>query len=624
MTGRAAALDASGLEALASSGDWPGFFAAIRDGGAALAGDVGGLNAAFRLARGRSRQDPVPGFRDVEVAVLRNATLEPWLPHAFAALVRRGLIPEFWLGDYATYEPYLTGAVPTWAEASPDVTLVYLDPEELVGDGAFLVDAKSSEAIRDRVESLLALLRDRAKGTVVVSNLTAPAHGFRDVYATQRRNSWVNLRRELNLRIVDVAEANGSLAVFDVDGLAARFGAARARDVGLYHTSHVPFSRDFMPVVADAFASVVAPAFVTPRKCVVLDADNTLWGGVLGEDGPDGLALGVEYPGSLYRRFHLYLKGLQEQGVLLALNSKNNEADVLDFLGSSSGTVLRADDFAARRINWGDKAANMRELAAELNIGLDSLIFIDDSSVECELIRSLLPEVQVEQFPADPLGIPAFIESLKGVEVLHVTDEDRRRAETMRSDARRERLKTEAGDLDTFIRSLEIRLEIRSQPADLVPRVAQLTQRTNQFNLTTRRYTEDEIRAFMEGDALVYTLAMSDRFSDYGTVGVAIVRLDGSDAEVDTLLLSCRAFGREIELAFVDRILRDLAARGVETVQAVYAATAKNAMVADFYERCGFETTASDDARAHFRLDLGALEPIGDSSRYTIETEGLG
>jgi FkbH-like protein len=377
-----------------------------------------------------------------------------------------------------------------------------------------------------------------------------------------------------------------------------------------------------MPIVAKELASVAAPFFSPPRKCVVVDVDNTLWGGVIGEDGPDGISLGVEYPGSMYRRFQVYLKALRSQGTLLAINSKNNEHDVMDFLATSSESVLEHADFAACRINWQDKATNLRELAAELNIDLDSMVFVDDSEVECDLIASLLPQVLVRLFPKDPLRIPDFIQRFPEMDVLHVTDEDRQRADSMKANTARDALRTEAADLDSFIRSLQIRLHLRLQPEGLIPRIAQLTQRTNQFNLTTRRYTEDDIRTLMH-NGFVFTLGMADRFSDYGTVSAAILRLDGAETEIDTLLLSCRAFGREVEHVFVDRVLREMASRGYQVVRASYSPTSKNGMVADFYDRCGFQRTTSDGPLVQYRRSLQDLAPNPTDSRYAIHTEGF-
>ncbi|MEX2048979.1 MAG: HAD-IIIC family phosphatase [Gemmatimonadota bacterium] len=610
------------LEVLSSRGDWPEFFRAVRAGGERLTSDVAAVHSAYRLASASGRAKPVPGFRDVRVAILRNSTLEPWLPHVFAAFVTRGLIPTFWLGDYGVYEAYLTRELPGLERAAPEITLVHLDPEELVGDGALLGGPALQAGVTERLGRLQDLLADAHVGATILCNLTPPPDGVRDVPDSQSASSWPNVRRVLNATMVERFEDHPSVHILDLDTLAARLGSRRSRDARMYFTAHLPFSGEFMPIVARAFAATAAPIFQPPRKCLVVDGDNTLWGGVLGEDGPMGVKLGTEYPGSLYRRFQLFLETLKDQGTLLALNSKNDEAEVLTFLDSSPDSLLRSSDFAAHRINWGDKATNLREIAAELNIGLDAVVFVDDSAVECALVQSLMPEVRVRQFPADVLEIPQFIEQFAEMDVLIVTDEDRNRAASMRSNAERERLRTTAADLDTFIRSLDIRLRVQCQPQTQVGRVAQLTQRTNQFNLTTHRYTDEEVRVLMR-EALVYTLAMADRFSDYGTVGATVVRAAGSDAEIDSLLLSCRAFGREIELAFVDRVLADLVKRGVRTVWGTYVRTPKNAMVAEFYDRCGFDCVSSDATSTRYRRDLVHLEPSAYVSRYTFETEGL-
>lgn len=616
-------MSGSDLEALATAAEWPAFFTAVRDSARELQGDLSAVNLAYRLA---GQRDPAAevgqGFRTVDVAILRNATLEPWLPHAFTALVARGLVSRFWLGDFGVYESYLVDPESDLKRFGPDVTLLYLDPEELAGDAALAGGPELREAMSARLAELTELVVSRADGAVVVANLAAHPEWAPRVHAAQRSASWLNVRRALNLDLVRRLEEDPSAHLLDVDAAAARFGAECARDPRNYYVSRVPFSVEFMPVLASAFAAVVAPIFRPARKCVVVDCDNTLWGGILGEDGPDGLALGGGYPGNLYRRFQLYLKALTGQGILLAINSKNNEQEVLDFMAASPDMVLREEDFAARRINWADKASNLEELAGELNIGLDAIVHIDDSEVECALIRSLLPEVQVELFPSSPVDIPKFLDGLEGLEVLQVTAEDRTRAETLRTDVQRERLRRSATGLDDFIRSLEIELTIRCQPSDQVSRVSQLTQRTNQFNLTSRRYTPDDIRARMSG-SLVYTLSMRDRFSEYGTVGVAIIDRRDVEAEFDTLLLSCRAFGREVEVAFVRTILRDLATRGFKAVVGRYIPTKKNGMVEDFFGRCGFVPAEADGPGDRHRLELDEPETYAPDPRYSIETEGM-
>jgi len=621
MSPEASPLAPADLEDLAAAEDWPRFFSALRDAPRGIHEDFATVHQAFRLASSREAGPVGADFAQLRVALLRNAALEPWLPHVFLAFVRRGMVPELWLGDYGVYEAYLARGDSKLKDFGPDLTLLYIDPEELAGDHAFSGGSELLESLRQRLHGLVDLL-GATGGSAVVANLCPGPYGASTVYSAQTPMSWPNIRRALNVELVGMLAELESVHMLDLDGHVARFGADRARDVGSYYSSHVPFSPAFMPLAADAFAAVVERTLRPPRKCVVVDCDNTLWGGVLGEDGPSKLQVGGGYPGVLYRRFQLFLKSLLDQGFLLAINSKNNEHDVLDFMSTSADMVLRLDDFAARRINWEDKVRNLREIADELNIGLDSMIFIDDSAVECELVRSIVPEVQVEQFPESPRDIPAFMDGLRGLEVLRVTADDLKRAESMRANSKRAELRRSATDLEDFIRSLDIHLTIRRQPRDLVDRVSQLTQRTNQFNLTTRRYTVDEIRSLMDEEA-VYTLGMRDKFADYGTIGVAIVRSAGDRAELDSLMLSCRAFGREVERTFVHAVLADLRERGVESVLGLYRESPKNAMVADFYHECGFSPVDGGEDGQRWELTLNTPPDIDPEDRYSIVTEGL-
>ena len=580
------------LARAAETEDWATFVSVVRDAGPGLIADLS-LATMVQRVTGRLDIEALPqGFRPLRVAVLRNATLEPALPAVTVALVQRGFVPEFRLGDFDVYEPYAEGLGERRREhlAGADVAFVYWDPDQLAGDALFAPPDDFFEVLRARITAILEGLVERVDGSVIVANLAPAMHDAFGARGARDPHSWPQVARRLNLALADFAAARDSVAVLDLAHAVARLGVSGYRDARTYYPSRVAFSAAFAPRFATAFASTVAAALSQPRKCLVLDCDNTLWGGVLGEDGPEGVHIGTEYPGSLYRLFQLHLKALHGQGFLLALNSKNDEAEVLAFLRSSPDMVLREEHIATHRINWGDKAENIRGIAADLNIGIDSLIFIDDSDVECERVRQALPEVQVERFPGVPLKIPGFIDSLRGTEILRVTEDDLRRSESLRADIHRRALRERVGGYREFLESLGIELAIRCGASAHVERISQLTQRTNQFNLTTRRYSVAQLRAMLERDR-VYTMAMRDRFSDYGTVGVAIVRDTErpGEAEIDSLLMSCRAFGRRIEETFLGVVLDDLAAGGVQRVTASYRPTERNAMVRDFFPLLGFE-----------------------------------
>jgi len=347
---------------------------------------------------------------------------------------------------------------------------------------------------------------------------------------------------------------------------------------------------------------------------VAADCDNTLWGGIVGEDGRQGIQLDPhEYPGNIHHAFQRQLVQLVRQGVLLVLCSKNNEADVLEVIDQHPGCFIRREHLSGWRINWQDKARNLEELAAELNLGLDSFVFIDDSPVECGLVRQLLPMVDVLQAPKRVYRLPELLRDYSGFFRLVVTEEDRRRTAQYQAQRQREAERSHAGSLTDYLAGLGLVAEIGPALAEEVPRVAQLTQKTNQFNLTTRRYGEGEIaRLHEDPDSLVLCLKAQDRFGDYGLTGVAIVVRKDKSAEIDTFLLSCRILGRRLEDVFLNRVLAAaLAAWPVESASAEYLRTRKNAQVADFYERLGFRTTGGDGSQ-HIRYECVLAERRAD------------
>ena len=547
--------------------------------------------------------------------------MEPWLPELFAALLHQGIKADFVVGDFAVYERY-AASLRELRDPPPDIILLYFEPAALVGDARHDPPEDAVESILARVEAVVTGLLSGTGATIVVSNLAPDPIRYHRLHGDQDPGSWPQLRRRVNAALLEGLHAEPRVAILDLDRVVAEYGAARAFDPRMYLMARNPFAVDFLPHLGRAFADIVATATAPPRKCVVVDCDNTLWGGVLGEDGPERVAIGTDYPGEAYREFQQFLAGLGRRGFLLAINSKNNEDDVLSFLAGSPDMVLRPGDFTAHRINWKDKGENLAELAEEMNIGLDSMIFVDDSPVECARIRSAFPEVLVEQFPANPAGIPGFISRMGGTQRLRVEAEDLKRAESLRTNARRESLKRSAPDLETFLRSLEIRLVIDRQNRAAIPRVSQLTQRTNQFNLTTKRYTPGDIERLMDG-GLVYTMSMEDRFSDYGIVGVAIVTDTHTDSwEIDSFMLSCRAFGRDIERELLAAVLADAASAGAGVVQSRYAATSKNGMTRDFYPANGFTPTDRTDEETRFEVKPCDRSAATGQELYQVSQQG--
>ena len=343
------------------------------------------------------------------------------------------------------------------------------------------------------------------------------------------------------------------------------------------------------------------------KKCLVLDLDHTLWGGVLGEDGVDGIQIGGDYPGKAFLYWQEALYQLAKNGVILAVCSKNNEEDVLEVWEKHPSIVLKKEAFSAYRINWMDKASNIKELAEELNIGLDSMVFIDDNPTEREWVKQMLPMVSVPDFPEQPYLLPVFFQQLVQdyFKVYSITEEDRNKTEQYQANANRVQAQKGFADFDAFLKSLDIRITIERAHEYHIPRIAQMTQKTNQFNLTTRRYTDTEIRGFMEQGWNIWCISVADKFGDEGITGC--IMIDGN--QIDTCLLSCRILGKGIEFVFLKKVLENLYADGVSHLKAQYIPTLKNAQVKEFYEKCHFTCTSQhEDGSKEYETDLASAD----------------
>ncbi len=350
------------------------------------------------------------------------------------------------------------------------------------------------------------------------------------------------------------------------------------------------------------------------KKCLVLDLDNTLWGGVLGEDGIDGIKLGGDYPGKAFSYWQRALLQLGKNGVILAVCSKNNEADVLEAWQMNPNMVLKREHFSAMRINWQDKVTNLRELAAELNIGLDSMVFIDDNPSERELVKQLLPQVEVPDFPEKPYQLMPFYKQLVDsyFRIYAVTSEDRAKTEQYRANAIRNAEQARFADMESYLYSLDMELDVVPADEHNLPRIAQMTQKTNQFNLTTRRYTEADVQQRLGDGWHIYCLGVRDRFGDNGiTAAIFLEPIDDVTVSVDSLLLSCRILGKGIEEAFVKTVFNLLRLDGYRKVKALYLPTPKNGQTADFYERMGMTCCSTgDDGSKHYEMELNDVFEI--------------
>lgn len=322
------------------------------------------------------------------------------------------------------------------------------------------------------------------------------------------------------------------------------------------------------------------------KKCIVLDLDNTLWGGIIGEDGMEGIALSMSAPGAHFIAFQQALRDLHDRGVILAINSKNNPEDALQVIRKHPNMILRENHFAASRINWEDKAQNMRELAKELNIGLDSMVFLDDSPHNRENVRTNLPEVETPELPTDPSEYVKFLHSLPYFIANTITDEDKMRGNLYVTERLRKAAEKEYTDRGSFLKSLGMELQFFEDDASALARLSQMTEKTNQFNVKKRPMTEVEIQKFMDSEEYVVFHARAvDQFGDHGIIAFALVRREKHLWHIESLLMSCRVLGRGIEEAFIAEIVKRAARAGAKSVQVTFEQSDKNMPAREFVDR---------------------------------------
>jgi FkbH-like protein len=424
--------------------------------------------------------------------------------------------------------------------------------------------------------------------------------------------------REYNQKIYLLKKNN--VKIIDAGDFFLRYSCEYLIDWKYYYIAQMPINPKLGPDFTRWFMRQMEIVDLKRKKCIIVDLDNTLWGGVLGEDGIEGIKMGESYPGSAFRFFQSYLLNLKRNGIILAVCSKNNEVDVISGWENHPDMLLDRADFVAYRINWNNKADNIQDIAEELNIGLGSIVFIDDSPFERELVKQALTDVCVPDFPEHPYLLPEFAKELTEDYfcAYNLTDEDYSKTEKYIDNKKRVQQEKQFTDIDAYLRSLEMKITIEKLNNLNITRLAQMTQKTNQFNLTTKRYVESDILSFADTCGEVYGLRARDKFGDNGLTGMIMIRINGQIADIDTLLLSCRILGKEIEYVFVNYILAKLKNTGIEKVTATYSKTLKNSQVEDFYDKFGFTVINSTEDYKQYILDLDGRE-FFISDRYRLE-----
>ena len=523
----------------------------------------------------------------VRIHVLSNVNLAPLVPRITGH--------EVTLGDYGDVLRTLTDPNTNFVA---EVLMVLLDGDELMDSGD--LSAEIPTAIDNFAKSHPEMM--------VITSTICPSPSTSSTYEiSQTKDGRSAQGRAYESAIVEVATANANVIIFDVKLVFDKYGREKLTSSTFWYAGRIPYTTLWFEECGRHVAGLLDAYAGRTRKVLVCDLDGTLWGGILGEDGPSGIALGEDGVGKCYRDLQRQIKTLLENGALLALTSKNNRTEVDDVFTGHPMMILQPEDFVATRVGWGDKVSSLVAIAEDLSLGLDSFVFLDDNPVERAMISENLPTVAVPDFPTRPeLLLEWFVDEVAFPYFPRVRVLDSDRNKTAQYQARNERISEAESvvDLDAFIERLEIQLDIRTDDEFSVERAAQMTQKTNQFNLTTKRCTPDQIKAWMNSnDHAVFTLAYQDRFGDEGIVGLAVIAL--STADIPVFLLSCRIIGRKVERSLLRCIEEFAAQNDLTEIKCLFVPTEKNSVSAEFLNESGWVIEKAEVAGGiSYRKDL--------------------
>jgi FkbH-like protein len=456
----------------------------------------------------------------------------------------------------------------------------------------------------------LAFSNLQSTSTVIFNKFSS----FYFLYSPLYNSITIKLVKELNAHMESVAPAN--VVLVDIDRIFSEAGFDACFDQRFYESSKAPYSLVFWKGYSDIVENVLIKNTGKYKKALIFDCDNTLWAGILGEDGMEGIEMSSKTKkGKFFKRVQQIASYLAKRGIIIGLCSKNNECDVLEVLRTHKDVFIKEDEITIHQVNWNDKASNLHSISRELNIGLDSLIFVDDSSFEINLINQKLPEILTIQVPAKLSDYPGLILKYSNRYFnLNPIQEDLNKVAMYKKQFERESTKNAFDSIEDYLGSLQIQLIIKKNDKDNLVRITQLTQKTNQFNLTTKRYTETQVGQFMnQPGGIVFSLSVADKFGDSGLTGICIVA-EGSEfagtAHIDTLLMSCRVIGRNIEFVFLNHVIEYLKKMKYRIITADYFFTKKNLLVEYFYDRAGFKVVSNNENDKKYQLIIDNYKPV--------------
>lgn len=553
-------------------------------------------------------------FIHKRIAILGGSTTHDIRDMLDLFLLHHGIRCTFYESEYAQYWQDAMFPNPTLEEFQPDIVYIHTTNRNvsrwpLLTDPPEAVDALLEEEL-DRYRQMWDRLAQTYPCVIIQNNFEYPSWRLQGNREASDVHGRVNFLTRLNLAFTQYAQTHDRFYLHDLNYLSASYGLERWSDPFCWHMYKYAMALPAIPWLANSVANIVKSLYGKNKKALALDLDNTLWGGVVGDDGPENLQVGQETPmGQAYSEFQEYLKAHKQLGVLLNVISKNDPENALAGLNRPDMT-LTPEDFLLVKANWEPKSQNLLDMAGELSLLPESFVFVDDNPAEREIVRRQVPGAAVPELGDQPEDYIRAIDRLGCFEVTTLSADDASRTEMYRQNAARERAEAAFSDYGSYLRSLEMEAEILPFAPMYFSRIAQLTNKSNQFNLTTRRFTQAEIAAMAEDSRMVTLYGrLSDKFGDNGVVSLVAGQLHGERLDVTLWLMSCRVLKRDMEYAMMDALASRCEALGVKAVRGFYFPTTKNGMVRDFYEKQGFRKISEDpDGSTVWELSLAGYE----------------
>ncbi len=554
-------------------------------------------------------------MKKIKVAILCSYTINNLVPPLKDVLLEKGFDPEIRFGGYNQFIQELMDKSSWLADFKPEIIVVALSARTYLQDlEYYLLDLSETEinGLIDEKSSFLlsAIQAYREPAKIILTTLDYPNYsplGIMDLISDVGMKHGID---RFNYALVSFARKNRQVILIDFDKVLSGMGKVEATDEKMYYLGKLLLRNNAAAAFAWEIAGCIAATFGQRKKCIVVDLDNTLWGGVIGEDGANGIVIGDDGVGSVYRDIQRILLNWKKSGVLLAIASKNNPDDAISAFRENGAMVLKEEDFVATRICWESKSKGIASISEELNIGLESFVFLDDNPAERLEVRTHLPMVEVIDVPQDIALLPEMLKGLRLFWALALTEEDKQRHGLYMQEKSRAVLK-EKVSVDDYLRELGTSIVVKKNDLSSLERITQLINKTNQFNLRTQRYSQEQVKALMESkNSMVLSLHAADKFGDLGLTGIIIInRQKENEYFLEGLLMSCRILGRNIERQFFIEAIKVL--KGVDPLailHAEYVPTQKNGMIKDFCAQMGFKMMGEGDGKLSYSLSLGQYQ----------------